>query len=513
MAAITLGDIAVSAAATTPDRVALADERRRLTYAELESRSARFASFLRREGLVPGSRVAICLRNQVEFLEAHLGVLRAGCVSVPLPPDSAATELQTYLADCEPAAVVGTAAVFDRDATIARGRLCLTDRSAESFPGPTIDDAIAGSSDSRVAAPATDALAVLLYTTGASGAPKAVMLSHRNTLAAVRNEISVVGISGERELVALPLHHSYGLGQVYCNLATGGTVHLRNGLTRLKSIFDVLREQQITAFACTPTGYQLILQRGAEAFASSASTLRQTVVNSSPLSRELGERLRALLPELRVFVYYGLTEASRATFLCLNDVEATDYESVGQPAPGIGVTVARPDASPAAPGEAGEIMISGETVALGYWRRPDETAASFHASQLRTGDVGMFDERGHLWIRGRLKDIINVGGLKVSPAEVENRLRAHPEVSDCAVGGVADPIAGEAVGALVVLKTGSVVSFDELAAHCGEALEPFKVPRVWAGTNAIPRSDSGKLLRREIESALRDHLAAPRAIH
>ncbi len=507
MAIASLADIAAATAEREPQRIAIDDGRRRVTYGQLSSSASRFAGFLGTSGVHRGARVAICLRNQVEFMEAHLGILQAGCVSVPIPPESTDAELDAYLSDAEPMVFIASPSVVERQSRPAVDLLRLTD-SPCSIPGVlTLADAIAGASG-EPAPPRSEpnALAVLLYTTGTSARPKAVMLSHQNTLAAIRNEISIVGQNAERELVVLPLWHSYGLGQVYCNLATSGTVFLRNGLTRLGRILDLLHAERITAFACTPTGYKLILERGGEAFQKAGQFLTQSVVNSSPLSRPLAERLRQVLPQLRIFVYYGLTEASRTTFLSLNDVAPEKYESVGVPAPGVQVRVVRQSGASAAIGEEGEIVVSGDTVALGYWRRPEETSATFTANQLRTGDVGTFDQAGNLWLRGRLKDFINVGGLKVSPSEVEQSLGTHPSVADCAVCAVPDTLTGEAVAAMIVLKPNELVNTEALETHCATTLEHFKVPKIWVMADVVPRTDSGKAIRRDVEAHVRTTL-------
>lgn len=463
-----------------PDDLAVVDGQERLSYGELERRIRAVASALAAQGVSAGDRVVITIGNAAAFVVAHLGVLRAGAISVPVAAEAAGEQLAFVTADTSAAFVIGPETLAD---LVGWG---------------------AAASDRQVPAAGPDSTASLMYTTGTSAEPKAVVLSHRNTLEALRNIVTVVRPERERELITLPIHHSFGLGQVYATLATRGTAILWPGLARLGAVVRLLSEERVTSMPGTPSTFRLLLDRGGKRFVEAGQSLRLSVINSAPLPPSMAIELRETFPRVRWMVYYGLTEASRSTFLSVNDAPDRLLASVGQPAPGVSVTVEDDRGRRLPAGERGEIVISGPTVAAGYWRRPEESAASFRAGRLHTQDLGSFDADGFLFLYGRTKDIINVGGQKVAPPDVEAVLSRHPDVLQCGVVGVADRVLGEQVVAAVVPQPGVTLNWDALTAFCGASLQPFEIPRRWVQVDGIPRTETGKVLR----GALREMIEA-----
>jgi long-chain acyl-CoA synthetase len=457
-----------------------------MTYGELARDVAGRAASLRKLGVRPGNRVVLAGDNSLGFVATHLAILHAGAVSVPLagatPPDR-----------------VGFVA---KD---AEARLVV---AARPVPGLATTQLEALASSERLAGPAIaagDAICCLMYTTGSTGRPKGVVLTHRGLGAAIDNIVAYLGYDGsQREAVVLPLSHSFGIGHVYCTLGTGGFVWVGNGLGRLKQVLEAMAEFDITAMPTTPSMLRLLLGLYRSAFLQSARRLKQMVVNSEPLPPPMAQDLLAALPDLDLVIYYGLTEASRSTFMRLRGEPSERHHMVGRPAPNVALSIVAADGSLLGRGEEGEVRITGSHLAAGYWRQPDEQARVFRDGGVMTGDLGVLDDRGYLAITGRLKDQINVGGVKVSPSEVELALRDHPSIADVAAIGIPDPMGqtGEAVAVAVVVGKPGELSERDIQARCAEHLEPAMRPRLIRFVAAIPRSETGKLLRDELRALI-----------
>jgi len=338
-----------------------------------------------------------------------------------------------------------------------------------------------------------------MYTTGSTGQPKGVMISHAGLGAALAHIIEYVGFADDdRELIVLPLSHSFGLGQLYCTLAVGGFVWINEGLRPLKTVLDAFQQYRITAFSTTPSMLRLLLGIYRKPFLDNARHLQRMVVNSEPLPPDQAAEVMAALPGVDLVVYYGLTEASRSTFLRPRLEPAERHRTVGRSAPRVEVQVCDANGQTAEDGREGEIRIRGPHLAAGYWHRPAEQAAAFRDGWLHTGDLGVVDRNGYLTITGRLKDQINVGGLKVSAAEVEKVIRQHPMVVDVAVTGMRDPdgLRGEAVAAAIVSRTG--LELREISDFCAQRLEAAARPQRLILIDQIPRAETGKVLKGEL---------------
>lgn len=489
-----LPDVFFAAATSHPARPAIADTRTGLTYGELADAIDSCALALSRAGLRPGDRVVLVGGNSVHFVIGHFGIMRAGGVSVPVAANVPAERLEFIARDCDArlihglpgteGAVLAAAAAAGRDVFDARPT-----PARQSFAAP-----------SR----APDDLACLMYTTGSTGRPKGVMLSHATVLCAVTSTAAYLRYDdSRREAIVLPLSHNFGLGHLYCTLFNGGFAWLGNGIWPLASLFTAMKDQGINAMPATPSMLRLLLGAYRKAFEPAARGLRQMVVNSEPLPPEMATDILGLFPGLQLVTYYGLTEASRSSFLWLNQVPANRYASAGRAAPHARISIMNESGGILPAGQIGEIVIAGGHLAQGYWNRPDEQAEAFRDGWLRTGDLGMLDEQQYLTITGRLKDQINVGGLKVSAREVELCLARHPGVADVAVVALADPagMRGEKVAAAVVRADGDI-SERALIAHCTAHLEPHMTPHMIRFFAALPRAESGKILKGEVQKLL-----------
>jgi len=487
----------LASAARYPTRDALADVIHHLTYGELALSIERRAAVLRSAGVAPGDRVLLAAANSVDQLVTHFSILRAGAVSVPLPGGSTPERVGFITRDCAARAICADEATQGAVQAAADGRflLGLSELSARS----DVTVPLAEPAD-RV----FDDIACLMYTTGSTGDPKAVMLSHRSLSAALSHIIEYLGCSeDDREAVMLPLSHSFGLGHAYCTLSCGGFLWVHDGLRPLKTALEALNKFDINSMPTTPSMLRLLLGPYKSIFQRSAVGLRRMVVNSERLPPDQAADVLAALPSTDVIVYYGLTEASRSTFLRLRDEPAKRHATVGTAAPRVEVGICDPAGTPLPNGIEGEVRIRGPHLAVGYWQRPYEQAGAFRNGWLHSGDLGTLDPDGYLTITGRLKDQINVGGLKISAAEIENVLRRHPRIADVAATGLPDPqgLRGEAIG-IAVVRRDSELTVDSVASFCAENLDAASQPHIIALVETIPRAESGKVLKGDVQRLL-----------
>jgi long-chain acyl-CoA synthetase len=272
----------------------------------------------------------------------------------------------------------------------------------------------------------------------------------------------------------------------------GGKVVTERNFINLKGIMWKIASEKATSFSAPPAVLKLLTENYPHEL-SACGTLKRIVTNTTHMPAVTSIRLLELLDRTRIYMYYGLTEASRSSFLLLNE-NRERLESVGKPAPNVHIKIADGHGKEAPQGEAGEIMIKGMHVAEGYWNNPEETARSMSGGWLRTGDMGYLDRLGFLWLAGRKDHMINVGGQKVSPHEIESVVSGMPGVKECAAVGLEDSLLSEVVR-LFVVREGESPDTDEIIRICRARLENFKVPKRVDFVQSLPKTDTGKVRR------------------
>jgi acyl-CoA synthetase (AMP-forming)/AMP-acid ligase II len=475
--------LAAAAASAVPDRVAVTVDGEPVTHAALDEASARVAAWLARR-VRPGDRVLLAAGSSIGFVRCYLGALRAGAVVVLANPGYTAAELGHLATDS------GAVLAF---ADTEPGR-----RLAGRGLGLQIADAGELPADVRPAtgvAARPDEVALLAYTSGTTGRPKGVPLTHRQVTVSIRAAMAAWRWQADDVLVhALPLYHQHGLGGVHAALIAGCTVHIRSKFSADALVQTAAGTRASVLFA-VPTIYQALADSPA-ALAGGLRGLRLAVCGSAPLSPSLAGRLPAALGRLPL-VRYGTTESGLNVS---NPVADPRGDTIGVPLPGMLVRIGTGDGSAgglADPGTDGEIQLRGPHVFSGYWDDPASSQAAFTPDGwFRTGDIGTVDPAtGHLVIRGRTKEMIISGGLNVYPREVEIALERHPSVAEAAVAGVPDERWGERVTAWVVLR--DVHEFDDAAliAHARTLLAAYKCPKRVFRLAALPRNQLGKIVR------------------
>ncbi|MFI5244038.1 MAG: class I adenylate-forming enzyme family protein [Gemmatimonadales bacterium] len=458
-----------------------------LTFGELDARSNRLAQLLSARGLRCGDRLGFCLGNRVEIIDLWIACMKLGVVAVPVNVLYKEREIRHVVGDAEPAAVVTTTAQM---AEFPAGVTCWDVEAlcAEASAMP----------DERPRTPLeTGTPAALVYTSGTTGASKGAILTHGNFAANARAVASCWKITGDdRYLAALPLFHVHGLGNgVQSWLATGCHMRLvaRFESATAAGLFESYRP---TLFFGVPTMYVRLLDVPDDRARAIGKHARLFVSGSAPLPAQVHEAFRAKYGHM-ILERYGMTET------LMNASNPYDGErrpgTVGPPMPGVSIRILGEDGREAAADEPGELWVRGPNVGAGYWRRPDATAAAFHATTpagsmdgwFRTGDIGRFSIDGYITLEGRRSDLIISGGFNIYPREIEEILLEQPGVREATVVGVPDRVRGEMPVAYLVAES----PFDEAAvlAHLRTQLASFKIPRGIVRVSSLPRTALGKV--------------------
>ncbi len=429
-------------------------------------------------------------------MRCYLGALRAGAVVVLANPGYTAAELGHLVADSGAVLAFADREPARRLAGLGPGSALVT-ADVRELPGQTRPA-------TGIAARPHDT-ALLAYTSGTTGRPKGVPLTHRQLTVSIRAAMAAWQWHADDVLVhALPLYHQHGLGGLHAALISGGTVHIRSKFSAA-DLVQAAGDTRASVLFAVPTIYQALLESPA-ARPGGLRHLRLAVCGSAPLSPALAARLPAVLGRLPL-VRYGTTESGLNVS---NPVADPRGDTIGVPLPGVLARIQAAD-GPADPGADGEIQVRGPHVFAGYWNDPAATRAAFTPDGwFRTGDIGAVDPAtAHLVIRGRTKEMIISGGMNVYPREVEIVLEGHPSVAEAAVAGVPDERWGERVTAWVVLRDGH--GFDEAAliAHARTLLAGYKCPKRVFRLDELPRNQLGKLVRSASSPSFRRSCSLP----
>lgn len=479
----------------TPQRIALVDGARSIDYGQFWRQAQAFAVRLREQGLTEGERLALLLPNRIEAAVACYGGWLAGAVVVPLNVQARERDFAPWLRHCGARHVVYEQG--HRDAELA------LDRIGYSGSRTVLADAeplLKPPAEAQAAAPEIRTIrdgdtALILYTSGTTGAPKGVMLSHANLAANAESVAAYLELGPEdRVLSVLAFYYAYGASVLHTHLISGACVVLAPNLLFPHLLLQALSQERATGFSGVPSTYALLLQHTALGEYDFPS-LRYLTQAGGAMSPQLTQRLRAALPKPRLFVMYGQTEAtSRISWLPPEKLDEKPG-SVGIPVQGVRWKILHEDGSPAGVGDSGEVWVQGPNVMQGYWGNAAATADVLAEGWLRTGDIGYLDEDGYLFLLGRRSDMIKTGAHRVHPTDVEEAIAEMPGVTEVAVVGVEDKILGQAIKAFVVASDLPPRAEERIKAHCRARLAPYKIPRHVAFVDALPRTASGKVRR------------------
>ena len=490
------------------DKVALVAGGARLTYRDLDRASDRLAGALADRGVARGDRVIVFMDNCREAVIAIFAALKAGAVFSPVNPSTKADKLAYVINNCRARALV----TQDKLRVVANAALAEAPSVAFTVTAGAKEPVRAGLSFEAALAADRPAprfagidldLAMLVYTSGSTGLPKGVMMTHRNVVAAATSITTYLDNTPDDVILnVLPISFDYGLYQVLMAAKVGATLVLEQSFAFPQAIFARMTAERVTGLPLVPTMAAIILQMR-DLAPGAFPHLRYITNTAAALPPAHITRLRELFAGARLYSMYGLTECKRCTYLPPDEL-ARRPGSVGIAIPGTEAYVVDGHGARVPPGVTGELVIRGAHVMQGYWENPEATARALRPGPydwekvLYTGDLFRADDDGFLYFVGRKDDIIKTRGEKVSPKEVENALYALPGIREAAVVGVPDPILGSAVKAVVAADPHANLSAHDVIRHCARHLEDFMVPKMVEFRDALPKTESGKISRRQV---------------
>lgn len=501
----TIGQILPASAQRFGKKTALVFGDRKFTYRELDQLSNRMANGLASLGVTQGDRVSIYGPNCWEWLVAYHGVAKLGAVLNPINVMLTPEEVVYVVNDCGAKALIASAdkgeAILDNKGATPLKNVVLFGGKQELAGALAFEDLLAKGKDAfdPVLVPA-ESLSTIGYTSGTTGHPKGAMQSHRSVLLNLALTANMhVKTEADTVVTALPCPHVYGNIVTNGAIFTGMTVVL---LARFeeKAALDAIQTYKATMFEGVPTMYMYFLNSPELAKHDISSLTRCTVGGQTmPVAKmeEVEQRFGCPLLEL-----WGMTELAGAATTNLYYGE-NRHGSIGFPFPGVLARIADVDdaGNTLAPGEVGELMIKGPLVMLGYYGNEKATKEAIEPDGwMHTGDVGKQDEDGYLYIVDRRKDLILTGGFNIYPAEIERVIAAHPAVAMVAVGGQPDATKGEIAKAYIVLREGQKGDPESILAHCRKHLAAYKLPRRIQFVKDLPKTSTGKVMRRELKT-------------
>ena len=456
-----------------PNKTAVITKEKKCTFVELDQLSnsvaALFSKHLRKDV------ISIVMENSVDSIAAYLGVLKSGCIAHLVSQTVSERNLSEQLKS-------------------ARSKLIICAKSSINKINTSIDKidfdtAISpGNYPNREENHSND-IAYLIYTSGTTSNPKGSIISHSNIAFTTQNIINILRYTkDDRDVLPLPLSHSFGLGCLHTTLCVGSTLILHKNTMRPSEIFESIKKHDATTFAAVPSTLTKYLNEYRNELEESFSNLRLVITNSTSIPKDTVIAFRRILRNGKIATYYGLTEASRSTFMIF-DFDGKE-ESVGLPAPGVQIKLVDDENNES---RDGQIWIKGSNVIKNYWN--NELTDNIIDGWLKTGDIGYFDDDGYLYLRGRIDDLINVAGEKVNPSEIERVVKLLANIEDVVAVGTKHETFGQVVKLFVKKVTNSPITKSDIMVHCIKNLERYKVPVHIEFVDDFPRTEYGKIKR------------------
>jgi long-chain acyl-CoA synthetase len=500
---MTLGAMLEEVAAQYPGRKCLIFERSKYTYRVMNQRVNQIVNGLSKLGVRSGNTVAIFLPNCPEFIFSYFAISKLGGTNVPINTFLSSEEVKFILNDCEVSTIITSPEFFEivkpirssleklKNIIIVGGK----DPIEGTIPFEQFNKESLELEEKYVVK--REDIAVIHYTSGTTGKPKGAMLSHKNLMAAIDANTDAIRINHkDRILVFLPLFHAYTF--INCTLATfsqGARVYLLNSVKPFKRVTDTILFSRITVLVGIPPVYSALVNAKIPKFFNWINPIRVCISGAAALPAEVLRKFEKKF-KIPLLEGYGLSEASAG--VSVNPIHGKRKPfSVGIPIKGVQVKVLDEDGNVLeAPNKVGELIVKGDTVMVGYYNQPEETAKVLKDEWLHTGDMVKIDEEGYIYIVDRKKDMLIVRGMNVYPREVEEILYTHPKVAECAVIGVPDKQRGEVPKAFIILKEGMAATEKEFKRFCHEKIAMYKNPKYFEIRDSLPKTPTGKVLKK-----------------
>jgi long-chain acyl-CoA synthetase len=473
------------------DNLAIISRKEQVTYGELILLAEGIAYMLQQQGVEEGARVGILADNSAFWVASYLAILKLGAVAAPFPSRLTLEQYQTLLemVQCE--------ALCIDQSRLVKCAAALPIQSKIITPAQLPPDSNGNSPTTAPVNP--DSLAALMFTSGSTGQPNAVKISHQNIIANTESIISYLGLQADdRMLVILPFDYCFGASLLHTHLRIGATLVINKSFLFIEDVVRDLLHFKCTGLAGVPTIYQNLLRKSSflrHAFPD----LRHVQQAGGKLATVFVEDFLACAPHVRFFVMYGQTEATARLSYLPPEVLSQKSGSIGRGIPGVTLQVLDEADNPVMPGEEGEIVATGENIASGYWIA-DPTKQNFRAGKLYTGDLATVDEDGFIYVTGRISDFIKPKGHRISCKEIEEILIEIPEVAEVAVIGIPSLELGEAPKAYIVTRDGKTIQTDHILDYCKGRLPTYAMPYEIIFLTDLPKNAANKILKQLLKS-------------
>ncbi len=523
-----LFDILRQGVATSPGSIALIHGERDITFTDLFISAIRLSKFLEKSAVKKGERVAILFENSLEYVISFFAVTNAGYVVVPLDTSLKPDKFKYILNDCGAKILIiqkrytrYISDILDEHSSVD---LVISDREMNlqsiGIQTKLLPDILKDESTNIDFQNAIDGideilqrdqlrhdniegcpkeLAAIYYTSGSTGEPKGVMLSHRNLISNTLATVEYLNLKpSDSIIVILPFYYIYGNSLLLTHIVTGAKTIIDNRFMFPQVVLETMIEHKVTGFSGVPSNFMILLNNGN--FSSEKLTdLKYLTQAGGNMAPDVIRKVMAVFPDKEIFIMYGQTEASpRVTYLPPEKL-SQNVGSIGIPLPGATIKLVDDSGREVQQGKVGEIAVFGDCVMMGYWNQPDEQKQVLKDGWLYTGDLARIDENGLIYIVSRKKEILKVGGNRVSAKEVEDKLLEYDGIREAAIIGVPDDILGEAIKAFIVLSDNSDVASKEITDFCKRHLAIHKVPKFIEFIDNLPKYKSGKVNKQELK--------------
>lgn len=472
-----------------PDKLCLADSKNALSYKETWSNIYGLSLLLKNLGVSKGDCVVIECTQNADYMVCEFAIQLAGGVFVPLERNAAVARVEEIISDVDAKLLITKKPIVDNVQFLDITTVGEYDYKEDII----LED---------VVFPAPDDTAEILFSTGTTGKSKGIELSHGNDIALAENvKYGTKMKENNVELIPMPLSHSHGLRRTYGNMLNGSSAVFSNGVTLLKQVFDLMDKYSVTSMDLSPSNLSIIFKLSKDRLGDYADVMDYIQLGSAPLPENDKEHLARILPNTRLYNFYGSTEAGCSCLLDFNETSGKPG-CIGKPAVNahfIVVDENRRDITATATfDEPGFLASSGSINMKGYWKAPELTEEAMADGFIYTKDLGYIDEEGYIYMLGRKDDVINYGGVKISPEEIESVVVRHPFIADCACIPVKDALTGQAPKLFLTMKPGAEYDKKEFKSFLQEALDANKQPKFIELIDSIPRTFNGKIQRKKL---------------
>jgi len=460
-----------------PEKTALIFENNSFTFDELWKSVKILSTSI--SSLNTNNVISLMAENSASFVISYLGIINSGKIAHLIPPEISETNMLTQISSSDSSAIICSTTVFHK----------ISKYETIKIPIFQFND-LKKIKDNQIIDFQPNHVAYLVYTSGTTSVPKGVSVTHSMVDFTTKNIIHILKYSNsDIDVLPLPLHHSFGLGCLHTSLYIGSTLILLKNTNDLQSILDIIKKYRATTLAVIPATLTKFLKFNENELINYFSSIKLIITNSTKIPTNTVRNFKKILFNGYLATYYGLTEASRSTFMIFNKDSSYD-ESVGQPAPGIKIKIVNDTQK----SKTGEIWIKGNNVIKKYWKNIQADENLIHG-WLKTGDLGYFDDSGYLYLLGRSDDVINIGGEKVMPDEIEKIVKQIVGVENVAAFGIHHEIFGQVIKLHVIKSLNSDLDKSTILNYCIKNLEKYKIPSKIDFVTNIPQTDYGKVKR------------------